>query len=414
MQSSIRSMRRYFVSMLLIVIIIATYSCGGKNVDSVPHNEITAPLDSLFTSVFPAKDAPGAYVIVYSGDTLLYARGFGLARLSDRQPMTDTTMMNICSATKTFVAAGIMKLIVENGNLSLDQPLSDFFPQLNKDVFSRITIRNVFTHSTGLPDLRPSNEEEWLAYSAKYPNTQFTHLDDYRLYARGEELTRFFEKLDTLAYEPGTRFEYLNPPYVLLANVIENATGVPFAKWLRKNVMEPAGIKDALFHPGGEPEWLAHAYRQSSGTGTEKYYSTSDGGWEEYDYGEAPFFVSTADNGLYITPREFRRWINALYSGKVISSASLDTLNTAQIATHLSNPDIQYGLGLFIQTRPGMPKKVFHSTSNGGFSIFEAGFPDRKLFYAIFANRADWNRLDVARKVDSIFEAVGWIGPVQN
>ena len=136
MQSSIRTMRRYFVSMLLIAIIIATYSCGGGNVDSVPRNEITAPLDSLFTSLFPAKDAPGAYVIVYSDDTLLYARGFGLARLSDRQPMTDTTMMNICSATKTFVAAGIMKLIVENGHLSLDQPISDFFPQLNKDVFS--------------------------------------------------------------------------------------------------------------------------------------------------------------------------------------------------------------------------------------------------------------------------------------
>ena len=59
------------------------------------------------------------------------------------------------------------------------------------------------------------------------------------------------------------------------------------------------------------------------------------------------------------------------------------------------------------------PLKVFHSRNNGGFSIFEAVFPRQHLYYLIFANRADWDRLATAEKIDSIFMAHKWLVPRQ-
>ena len=72
------------------------------------------------------------------------------------------------------------------------------------------------------------------------------------------------------------------------------------------------------------------------------------------------------------------------------------------VATHTQNPEIQYGLGMYVQDVDWMPRKAFHTSVNGGFSVYEAAFPRQQLFYLIFANRPDWNRLETALKVDSI------------
>lgn len=391
------------------IFFLLSFSCSHKDSNRIVC-EITEPLDSLLGTVFSAPDAPGAFVTVMRGDSVVYAHGFGLARLDTRAPMTDTTRFNICSASKLFVTAGVMKL-VEQHRLGLDDTLSEFFPQLDKNVFGKITIRHILTHSTGLPDLRPRNEKEWMKYADRFPSTQFAFFSDYLLYAKGEELTRFFEKLDTLAYEPGSRYEYMNPTYVLLSQIIEKVTAENFDSWLHENVIKSTGITTAEFYNKSHENLYSHGYIPAE-DGKSGNYSTSGGKWTEYDYGEAPFFATKADQGLMITPADFRKWIRALCSGRIISQASLDTVNTVYISTHLSNSNIHYGLATFIQTRPGMPVKVFHSTANGGYSIFECRFPDPDLSYMIFSNRSDWNRLEVARKTDSILAAHGWLtGP---
>lgn len=418
------SRRPYFfkaggLSLLLPAVILAgavfmLFGCTRNNAsEAVPQCEITAPLDSLFSTVFKSSQDPGAVVMVMRGDDIVYSRGFGMARLDTKKPMTDSTVLNICSATKTYVTAGIMKL-VEEGRLDLDTPLSEFFPNFGNPIFRRVTIRHVLSHTSGLPDLRPRTETEWEDYVKKFPETFFTKAPDYMLYARGEELTRFYEKLDTFAFEPGSHFEYANPPFMLLSRVIRQVTGESFVKWMKREIFDPAGlVETAFYEPDAVSDNFAHGYVPTGSRQLEYTpFISEDGRWQEYDYGEAPFFATRADMGLYTTPREFMKWQRYLHGGNVISQASMDTVCTPVIPTGLSLSNISYALGQYVQNRPGMPRKIFHNTSNGGFAIFEGGYPEQEIFYLIFSNRPDWNRLQLARKTDSILLAHGWLVPV--
>lgn len=351
-------------------------------------------LDSLFSTIFPHSHEPGAVIAVYRGDSLLYAGSFGASDMESRKAITDSTVLNIASASKTYVAAGLLKLCEQN-RLSLNDKLTKFFPTFNKDIFDGITLQHVLTHTSGLPDLRPRNENQWLEYTSCH-TTPFSDNTDYQLYGRENELIRYFETIRSVKNAPGTVFDYQDAPYLLLPGIIEQVTDSTFEQWMQCNIFAPAGLSETyFFDPEDQNTHMAHAYRLSQGK------------WQEFDYGESPFFLTRADHGICTSGRDFAKWIKALYDGRIISKKSLATANTAHVPTQKLN--IDYGLGLYVQDIETMPYKVFHSTANGGFAIFEAVFPRQNISYHIFANRPDWNRLETSLKVDSILRHNNWI-----
>lgn len=386
--------------------IIASCSRSGADSKELLPCEITAPLDSLFSNIFNDSDAPGAVVMVQRGDTIKYSHAFGKARINDNLPLSDSVKLNIASATKTFVTAGLL-MLQEQGKLHIDSTLAHFFPEFKSPVFRKITLRHVLYHSTGLPDLRPRTPEQWDEY-VKDHLSAFALGPDFMLYGREEELAQFFETVDCLEWEPGSRFEYQNAPYMLISKIVERTTGITFETWMQHNVFDPAKLTETKFFEiiDNDP-MMAHGYTPVEDHCHTNVYHSPDGLWEECDYGEAEFFLTRADNGIYTTPREFMRWIHMLHHGEIISDSILNETNQVFINTGLK--DIGYGLGLYVQDIPGKPKKVFHNTSNGGFAIFEATFPKHDIYYSIFANRPDWNRLETARKVDSILTVKGWL-----
>ena len=96
-----------------------------------------------------------------------------------------------------------------------------------------------------------------------------------------------------------------------------------------------------------------------------------------------------------------------MYSDLLISEAMRREAHSGKIATDI--PDTDYGYGWFIEHRPDRPQKIYHTGDNGGFLIFEGRFPDKNLFYLIFANRPDWDREGTVEEVDKVFERNGWI-----
>lgn len=400
---------RWCIAVVVLVVAAVSWllpSCGTGSFAS-EATSVTVPLDSLFGGVFNGEKSPGAVVMVMRGDEIVYSRGFGMARLDKPMPLTDGTMLNVSSASKTYITAGLLKL-VEQGKLNLDWALSRFFPNLNEDIFGKITLRHVLTHTSGLPDLRPRTQQQWDNYLRSHPGTPFSLGSDYIHYGHEDEFTRFYEDLDTVVSQPGEQFTYQDPPYMLLPRVIEKVTGEEFEQWMSDNVFAPAGLQDVCYYSKAKSDpRLAHGYKPKS-HGTQKgTYVSGDGKWEEFDYGEAPFFLSRSDKGIFTTPREFMKWQKALYSGKVISFESLDSANTKFVDSSWRN--IGYGLGAFVQDVDGKPKKIFHNNGNGGFTIIECAFPEHQLFYLVFSNRTDWNRLETSRKADSIFRAHGWL-----
>ncbi len=348
---------------------------------------LSTGLDSLFSSLFPA-DEPGAAVLVARGDSILYEGCFGLARLDSVTPITPHTMFNICSVSKQFSAVALA-LLAEQGLLSLDDPVKKYFPRFRAPFYDRITLRHLLSHTSGLPDARPRTPKAWARYTATN-QTQYSNVEEFKRYCEEEESCRYLEQLDSLAFEPGSRYEYQNPTYQLVLMIVEQVTGDMFDLWMRNHLFLPAGMAETTyFEPEKRIPRMAHGYERDA-----------QGQWQECDYGEANFFGTKADGGIYTTPREFLRWDATLYHGTLLSDSLRRELHTPRIATDI--PDTDYGYGWFIEHRPDRPLKIYHTGDNGGFYIFEGRFPSLDLFYLVFANRADWSREAVAESVDSL------------
>ena len=345
--TSIRAMRTLLI--MIAATIATVVACTDKDNyradHGVPPCEYTEELNNLFAPIFPDNE-PGAIVTVMRNDSIIYNHAFGLARLDSVCRITDSTLFNMASSSKIFCSAALLKLS-EQGLISLDDSLAKFFPEFEAPFFKEIRVRDILTHSSGLPDVRPRNNESWNNYLAKH-NSAFGEESDYKRYSTEAEHIQFFEDLDTVALTPSSHYLRSDPAFVLVAPLIERITGHSFDEWMADNLFKPAGMTDTR----------------------------------------------------YFNARDFMRWNKALYSGKIISLALVDSINTGYIPSDI--PYVSYGLANAVAKKPGKPVKIYHANTNGGYGIVEATIPSENISYLIFSTRADWDLIEVFEKVDSI------------
>lgn len=380
-----------------------------KTTDNSPKSEISAPADSLFNSIFASDNeaAPGAVILVARGDSIVYNRAYGYSDLEQMIPNSDTTLFCLCSISKQFSAVALLKLQEMVEDFDLNDSLPKYFPQFKADFFNKVKLKHLLSHTSGIPDTRPRTKEEWNEY-LKHNESFFANVRDYKLFALCRESTRYMQHLNHLNFEPGTAYEYQNPTYQLILPLIEDMTGEKFPEWMEENIFKPAGLKSATYlNPTIKQPQLSHAYRHPEGHNRYNTFRTSDGIWEEYDYGQADFFPTKSDGGLYCSPLEFFRWQKALFSEKIINLGSIHQAIAPVVST--GEPHNYYGLGFFLDTRGNKPRKIYHTGDNGGYLCVEAYFPELDLFYLIFSNRNDWDRDGTMKKFDKILESKGWI-----
>jgi len=230
-----------------LVVIIACSKTNDYRADhGIPPCEYTAALDSLFAPIFP-DNLPGGIVAVMRNDTVIYDHAFGLANLDSMQMVTDSTLFNLASASKIFCATALLKLH-EQGLISLNDSLHKFFPEFEAPFFKKIRVRNILTHSSGLPDLRPRNTAEWNLY-LKGHNSVFGEDRDYRLYGSENDYIEIFRDLEATEFEPGKHYQRTDPAFILVVPLIERVTGVNFDDWMAENIFEPAGLTDTYYSP---------------------------------------------------------------------------------------------------------------------------------------------------------------------
>lgn len=399
------------VALLLafIVLLSGVESCSRANTYRADHGvapcEITPAFDSLFSALL-TDDAPGAIVTVMRGDSVMYNHAFGLARLDSADRVTDSTIFNISSASKLITGVAIMKL-VEQGLVHLDDSLSKYFPEFPNRYFDHITLRNVLTHTSGLPDLRPTNRNEWSEYLDNHVST-FGYDRDYRLYGTENEHMQSFVELDTIVNAPGAHYDRRDISYILIAPLIERVTGQKFTKWMKANIFAPIGMNETFYYCAGlRVPRMAHGYRPADPARAVETYRSDDGLWDEYDYNEAEYFLTKADRGVFSSARDFRRFRRALAKGEIISQASIDSLLTPYIMTQ--QPNVMFGLTTAIDLTEGKPRKSYHLNANGGFSTITCWWPDKDVTYLVFASRNDFDQRRVMAQADSIIAAAGWL-----
>lgn len=145
----------------------------------------------------------------------VFSRPYGGARSVD-------DVFLLASITKPMTAAGVM-LLVDRGELRLADPVRRFIPEFRTGARSRVTLKHLLTHTSGLPDQLPENIE---------------------LRQRNAPLSEFVERTirADLAFEPGTRYQYQSMGILLLAEVCQRVTHEPFAQFLARQLFQPLGM----------------------------------------------------------------------------------------------------------------------------------------------------------------------------
>lgn len=169
----------------------------------------------------------GVAYIVKNGEVVL-EHVSGYRDYANELPNTIDTKFASASAGKVFVAVGILQLI-EKGCLNFDDTIGALIDSDWKAIDKNITVEQLLTHTSGIPDyFDESVMEEYEELWENFPNYKIRHNDDL--------LPLFIDK--PMMYEKGTRFQYNNTGYVVLAMIIERVTGKSFDEYLQKNVFD--------------------------------------------------------------------------------------------------------------------------------------------------------------------------------
>ena len=377
-------MKTILIKPLLLMFTISFALCGAAK-PQAPLNEFQRQVDAVFSPVFPA-DQPGAAVLIIKNGKMIFNRCYGIADMDTRAKITPNTRFCIASVSKQFAAVAILQL-AEQGKLNLSDPLSKFFPEFKADFFKRITLHHILSHTSGIPDARPRDDRHFV------------------LTATDVESCRYMETLDHLNFEPGCgNYEYINPTYQLIYQIVERVTGMDFEKYMKKYVFGKAGMKNtSYFQEGREIPRMAHGYTPNP-----------DGSYREYDYGEETFFATKADGGIYTSVVDFARWEKALRDNKVWNEVSKRMAYTPQVAipegaNYGYQPYNSYGYGFFINERPGHHRIIYHTGDNGGFTIYAGKAPDDDVQVMFFSTRDNIDRMGIAAQVWNLLEQFHYV-----
>lgn len=311
-----------------------------------PAPTLAEKLQAALTKGLQKKALAGASVELRRHGKLLWAGAAGDADEATHEKMTTAHTFRIASATKMFVATIIMQL-VDEGKLSLDDPLSRFRPDIAHA--DTITITHLLGHQSGFCDYQESAAYQQRAEQA--PHTAMTP----------NEVIAFALALP-LKFDPGTGWAYANTNYFLLGQVIEQLTGAPFTAALSARILTPLGLKDTLL-AGESPVTLAHGYDGAGADVTELY---------------DPSFFWTA-GAMISTAHDLAIFLEALNTEQLTSSASLKTMTTPR--TDLKT--IKDALGVFVEETKLGPG-IGHGGNYFGYLTTDYYFADGTVITALF------------------------------
>lgn len=305
--------------------------------------------------------------VVRGGDTLLF-KAYGLADRETNRAATPTTVYEIGSLTKQFTASAIMRL-VEQGKLKLDDDIGQYVPRFPLQGH-HVTIRNLLNHTSGI--------RNYTATSAWRPHWA----DDL-----SPDSVPGFVANDKFDFEPGTKEAYSNTGYHLLGLIIENVTGMLYARYVQQQFFTPLGLTQTRYcdsHPT-DPRMA-------------KGYSVKDSAFVAASY--LSMTIPYAAGALCSTTGDFIAWERAFHSGRVVSAASYREMTTPPSLP--GGAQTNYGFGLAMGTLAGH-RAITHSGGIPGFSTVQLYLPDDSLQVVVFTNSDEFGpepmAFDLARAV---------------
>lgn len=307
----------------------------------------------------------GSVAVTYRG-VLVYSAASGES--SPGAPFRTDMASDIFSISKPVTAMAVVRLS-EQGRLSLDDPLSKWFPEAPPDK-AGITLQQLLIHEAGLVDTPPDIDEDYTRIDAP----------TFR--------RKIFDQ--PLRFAPGTDEAYCNSCYSLLAMVVEKASGRSFFAYLQDEVLAPAGVT-ASYDPASFPVGrVSNGRRDDNGVWTDIR--------TEGDMSRGPFWFLWGAGGLYATMPDLARLADAFAAGRIVSPAGV-ALMLKPHEGRPGEPGLHQGLGwVTVETQRGT-RYVWHNGGGvyGGSSLRH--YPEAGLTIATVANSTSPSAYRAAREL---------------
>jgi CubicO group peptidase (beta-lactamase class C family) len=331
---------------------------------------IATAADRIAPEWIAKRGGVGLSVCIAKDDQILVSRGYGVADAEWGNPVGEDTIFRVCSVSKQFEAAAILRL-AEQHKLSLDDDFRKYIPEFPEKPHV-ITLRHLLSQTSGLPSYTD-------APGFDDGPDGFGGVDHARTLSREEALAPVKDK--PLAFEPGAAFQYSNTNSYLVGMVVEHATGKPYAQVFHDELAAPLGLRHTAYDEGKELlQGRAKGYQFIAG---------------RLVHEPGPLWTNASAGGAIVsTAKELVQWNQALVSGRVISKDSYTLLTTPQkLANGKSAP---YALNWWIDDFSGH-RRFWHSGHGAGFNAMLAYFPDDHLTIAVLSNSTAIEAPDVAR-----------------
>ncbi|HHW23584.1 MAG TPA: beta-lactamase family protein [Clostridiaceae bacterium] len=296
---------------------------------------------------------------------IIYENSAGFADRSNKVRNNMKTRFGIASGTKFFTALAIGKLI-EQGKLSLETKVFDIikydFPLYSKE----ITIAQLLTHTSGIPDYYDEEKVD------DYDNF-FTDIPWYELREPKDYFPVFpQEKMKSI---PGEKFSYCNSGFILLAAIVHEASGIPYARFVEENIFKEIGMNSSGFFelnrlPGN----------------TALGYIKDENGWRSNIY-NLPI-IGGGDGGAFTTAEDLYILWDAFFNYKILSEDMTELYIKPYIEAESEGKNLYYGHGIWIRKKEDKSEEYIIG-SDAGISFKSAVIRKNEVVYTVISNTSD-------------------------
>lgn len=276
------------------------------------------------------QHASGGYAVMLMRNGTVEQHGAsGFAYAEAQRKIDYRTNFRLASLTKAYIAMAVLHMC-EQGQLKLDDKVSDFFPGYGpkfKDMAKNATIRHLLLHESGIPDTFDLYEKAKLESGGEHGWND-------------DQVIRFVLEHGQSEFEPGTSRSYSNTGYILLGQILSKRSGMPLSRYLEEHLFKPLGMNDTKVFEvkdGQEPLVPHRAFGYAVGADGKVIFQDR-------------FSYTLGDGGIYSSIADIQKWIKALSGNPLVSADTLKLMFTQQ--TLDNGEPIPSGYGVYMEPIP--------------------------------------------------------------
>ena len=307
---------------------------------------VSKKLDSVFKRINKRHDFHGSILVAKNGK-LIYNNTYGYADFGKKTKLDKNSIFQLASVSKQFTAAAIL-ILFEQEKLKLDDFVVKFFPEFP---YKEITIQHLLNHTSGLSKYFWLAEHKWNKEKAPVNSEMMNLISEHNL---------------PLFFKPGSRFDYSNTGYFVLASLVEKISNKDYSEFLETNIFKPLQMDNSFVY-----RFEQDLINENQLSGYRLYK-----GWRHIKISGTVNDAVTGDKNVYSTTEDLLKWINGLNSGKIISKNTLDKMYTKGKTKY--GREIPYGFGFRIDDK-NSEKIIYHNGKWNGFSTSLKQYIDSDL-----------------------------------